>query len=83
MTRCLLLKQLLETLQVVNVDVRYRPVVKVRVSPIQIIQTAANQGKSFTGKIDNWRGKIELRVQSRFNSVLVGRSHIGQMIRHE
>jgi hypothetical protein len=47
------------------------------------IQPAANQWKSFTGKIDNWRGKIELRVQSRFNSVLFGRSHIGQMIRHE
>jgi len=50
---------------------------------IQIIQAAPNQRKSLTGKIDNWRGKIELRVQSRFNSVLFGRSHIGQMIRHE
>src|SRR5215469_525238 len=50
---------------------------------IQIIQAAPNQRKSFTGKIDNWSRKIELYIEPRFNSVLVGRSNIGQMIGHE
>ena len=34
MTRCLLFKQLLETLQVVNVDVGYRPVGEIDVAPM-------------------------------------------------
>src|SRR5438309_9941602 len=106
---------LLESLQIVNVDVGNRPVIKVRVGPmqklvtlaryrfrsfrsvrrrwphkqidevlapliderrhrpvIQIIQTAANQWKSFTRKIDNRRSEIELGVQPWFDGVLVG-----------
>jgi hypothetical protein len=34
MTRCLLFKQLLETLQVVNVDVGYSPVGEIGVAPM-------------------------------------------------
>ena len=34
MTRCLLFKQLLETLQVVSVDVGYRPVSEIAVAPM-------------------------------------------------
>ena len=34
MTRCLLFKQVLETLQVVNVDVRYRPVSEIAIAPM-------------------------------------------------
>ena len=43
MTRCLLFELLLETLQVVNVDVGYRPVSEVAVSPMdQVIALALN-----------------------------------------
>src|SRR5437762_3798082 len=52
-------------------------------SVIQIIQAAANQRKSLTGKIDNWRSKIELRVQPGFYRVLVGGSDIGEMVCHK
>ena len=55
---------------------RHRPV-------IEIIETATNQRKSFAGKIDHRRGKIELRVQPRFDSVLIGRSDVGEMICHQ
>jgi hypothetical protein len=42
MTRCLLFKQLLETLQVVNVDVGYRPVGEIDVAPVdQVIAPPA------------------------------------------
>src|SRR5436190_4996035 len=50
---------------------------------IQIIQAAANQRKSLTGKIDNRRSKIELGVQPRFYRVLVGGSDIGEMVCHQ
>src|SRR5215831_1434423 len=50
---------------------------------IQIIQAATNQGKSLTGKIDNRRGKIELRVQPGFDSMLIRRSDVGDVIRHK
>src|SRR6476646_5061583 len=43
MTRCLLFKQLLETLQVVNVDVGYSPVGEIDVAPIdQVIALPLN-----------------------------------------
>ena len=43
MTRCLLFKQLLETLQVVNVDVGYRPVGEIDVAPMdQVIALPLN-----------------------------------------
>jgi hypothetical protein len=43
MTRCLLFKQLLETLQVVNVDVGYRPVSEIAVAPMdQVIALPLN-----------------------------------------
>src|SRR5229473_6580624 len=48
---------------------RYCPV-------IEIIETAANQRKSLTGKIDNRRSKIELRIQPGFYRVLVGGSDV-------
>src|SRR5215831_997009 len=50
---------------------------------IQIIQAATNQGKSLTGKIDNRRGKIELRVQPGFDSMLIRRSDVGDVIRQK
>src|SRR4029453_18065473 len=50
---------------------------------IQIIQAAPNQGKSLTGKIDHRRGKIELRVEPGFDSMLIRRSDVGEMIRHK
>src|ERR1700730_3319880 len=50
---------------------------------IQIIQAAANQRKSLAGKIDNRRGKIELRVQPGFDSMLIRRSDVREVIRHE
>ena len=117
---------LLEKLQIVSVHVRNRPVVKVRVSPvqkliplaryrfrsfwfvrrcwpnknvdkvfappvnqrrhrpvIQIIQAAANQGKFLTGKINNRRRKIELRVQPRLYRVLVRGGDIREMVGHK
>ena len=43
MTRCLLFKQLLETLQVGNVDVGYRPVGEIAVAPMdQVIALPLN-----------------------------------------
>src|SRR4029450_2537342 len=50
---------------------------------IQVIQAATNQRKSLTGKIDHWRGKIELRVQPGFYSMLIRRSDVRQVIRHK
>ena len=45
MTRCLLFKQLLETLQVVNVDVGYRPVSEIAVAPMdQVIASVTWRG---------------------------------------
>src|SRR5260370_15110228 len=55
---------------------RHRPV-------IEIIKAAADQGKSLTGKIDNRRGKIELRVQPGFDSMLIRRSDVREVIRHK
>jgi hypothetical protein len=43
MTRCLLFKQLLETLQIVNVDVGYRPAGEIAVTPMdQVIALPLN-----------------------------------------
>src|SRR4030095_4152193 len=117
---------LFEKLDIVKVNVRNSPVVKVRVSPvqklipfacyrfrsfcfvrrcrpnkkvdkvfappvnqrrhgpvIQIIQAATNQRKSLTGKIDNWRGKIEFRIQPGFYSMLIRGSDVREVIRHK
>src|SRR2546430_10451245 len=43
----------------------------------------ANQRKSLIGKIDNRRGKIELRVQPGFYSMLIRRSDVRKVIRHK
>src|ERR1043166_5217549 len=43
-------------------------------SVIQIIQAAANQRKSLTGKIDHRRGKIEFGVQPGLYRMLIRRS---------
>src|SRR5437773_10728743 len=50
---------------------------------IQVIQAPANQRKSLIGKIDNRRGKIELRVQPGFYSMLIRRSDVREVIRHK
>src|SRR5207247_5463635 len=50
---------------------------------IQIIQAAANQRKSLTGKIDNRRGKIELRVKPRLYRVLVRGGDLREMVGQE
>src|SRR6266404_7871883 len=50
---------------------------------IKIIQAPANQRKSLIGKIDNRRGKIELRVQPGFDSMLIRRSDVREVIRHK
>jgi hypothetical protein len=47
------------------------------------IQASASQLKTFTREVHYGSCKIELYIEPRFNSVLVGRSHIGQMIGHE
>lgn len=39
--------------------------------------------ETLTGKVDYRRRKIELRIEPRFNSVLIGRSYIREMVRHE
>ena len=50
---------------------------------IEVIKASANQGKTFTGEVHYGSCKIELYIEPRFNSMLVGRSHIGQMVGHE
>src|SRR5260370_32944194 len=50
---------------------------------IQIIQTAANQRKSFGGKVDYRRREIELCVQPWFHGVLVGGSDVTKMVCHK
>src|ERR1700676_185015 len=55
---------------------RHRPV-------IQIIQTATDQRKSFTGKVHHCRREIELRVQPGLYGVLVGGSDVGEMVCHK
>ena len=50
---------------------------------IQIIKASANQGKTITGEVHHRSCKIELRIKPRFNSVLVGRSYIREMVRHD
>src|SRR5438874_3380557 len=55
---------------------RHRPV-------IEIIKTATDQRKSFAGKIDHRRRKIELCVQPRFDGVLVGRSDVREVVCHQ
>jgi hypothetical protein len=47
------------------------------------IQGSANQRTTFAREVHYASCKIELYIDPRFNSVLVGRSHIGQMIGHE
>jgi hypothetical protein len=55
---------------------RHRPI-------IQIIQAAPNQRKSLTGKIDNWRSKIEFRIQPGFYSMLIRGSDVREVISHQ
>src|SRR6267143_3729989 len=50
---------------------------------IEIIQTATNQWKSFTGKVHHRGGKIELGVKPRFHGVLVRGSYVSEMICHQ
>ena len=50
---------------------------------IEVIKASANQGKTITGKIHHGSCEIELCIEPRFNSVLIGGSHIGEMIGHE
>src|ERR1700745_1079845 len=50
---------------------------------IEVIKASANQGKTFAREVHYGSCKIELYIEPRFNSVLVGRSHIGQMIGHK
>src|SRR5260370_42607570 len=50
---------------------------------IQKIQTAANQRKSFGGKVDYRRRKIELCVQPWFHGVLVGGSDVAKVVCHK
>src|SRR6266480_4798696 len=126
MMRRLYFELLLESLQIVSVNVGNGPVIEVRVSPMQklialvryrlrgfsgigrgrpdeevnemftplvnqrrhrpvieIIKTAADQRKSFVGKIDHRRCKIKLCVQPRFHGVLIGRSDVGEMVCHQ
>ena len=47
------------------------------------IQASANQRKTFAREVHHGSCKIELYIEPRFNTVLVGRSHIGQMIGHK
>src|SRR6516164_11505185 len=42
---------------------------------IEVIKASANQGKTITGQVHYGSCKIELYIEPRFNSVLVGRSH--------
>src|SRR4029453_7752823 len=50
---------------------------------IQIIQATPNQRKALTGKIDNWRGKIQFRIQPGFYSMLIRGSDVREVIRHK
>src|SRR5450755_1186559 len=50
---------------------------------IEIIETAPNQRKAFTGKVGHRRCKIELGVQPRFHSVLVGGSDVSEVTCHK
>src|SRR5437899_12977575 len=49
---------------------------------IQLIQTAANQSKSCTGKIPHRRGKIELGVQPALYGMLGGGSNVRELVCH-
>jgi len=50
---------------------------------IEVIKASANQGKTITGEVHHRGCKIELRIKPGLNSVLVGRSYIREMVRHE
>src|SRR5438477_5570768 len=55
---------------------RHRPV-------IEIIKTAADQRKSFAGKVDDRRREIELGVQPGFHCVLIGGSDVSEVVCHQ
>ena len=47
---------------------------------IEIVEAAANQRKSFRGKVFDPRCKIESAIEPGFNGVLIRRKHVRQMV---
>jgi hypothetical protein len=50
---------------------------------IEVIKAAADQWKTLITEIHDRGCEIELYIEPRFNGMLIGRSHIGQMIGQE
>ena len=69
-------KQINEMLAPLVNQSRYRAV-------IEIIKPTTNQWKPVTGQIDDRRCKIELGIQPRFDSVLIGGSYVSEMVCHK
>src|SRR5215469_17073222 len=51
--------------------------------PVEIVEPAAHQGKSGRSEIDDrWRD-VESAVEPGLYCVLIGRGHVGEMVRHQ
>ncbi len=52
-------------------------------SVLNIIKATTDQWKSIIGEVKNCGRKVKLRIEPRFDGVLLRRGNIGQMIRHQ
>src|SRR5206468_12904954 len=49
---------------------------------VDVVESAANEGKAFGDEVDDGGREIELAVEPGFNRVLIGRGDVEQVIAH-